>query len=93
MKNVYSVLSYYNHTYGVKDIAAKFYYVAPLNFYRKLSGRETIAEFISTPVYPAFDRAFIVQHGLKVVYHDKRTDVLVAIRPEVESRKGALNDP
>ena len=33
--------------------------------------------------YPA-DEGFLKREGLKLIYHDKFTDVAVAIRPELE---------
>jgi hypothetical protein len=102
MKNVYDVLAYYNHTYGVTKVQTNWRYGAALNCYRTLSGKETIEEFPASPTvvnyyppgyqayvffYPA-DEDFYKREGLKLVYHDRFTDVAIGIRPEVES--GAL---
>ena len=97
MKNVYSVLAYYNHTYGVTKIQTNWRYVAVLNCYRMLSGHETIEQFPGGPtivnyyppgyqayvLYYSWDEDFFMREGLKLVYHDPFTDVAVAVRPEV----------
>lgn len=90
-KAVYSVLAFYNHAYGVRDVPANWQYVAALNFYRVLSGRETFTEFTNPREYPAdsqlfvlngvFDRDFIARRGLKVVYQGELSEVVVAVRP------------
>jgi len=49
VKSVYSVLAYYNHRYGVEDVGCSWRYTSALNFYRAVSGRETLAEFAATP--------------------------------------------
>jgi hypothetical protein len=98
-KQVYSVVSLYNHTYGVREVSANWRYIGVLNFYRLLSGRETLQEVPPAPldagVYPPgkplyvlffpVDIPFIRSEKLKIVYHNDETDAAVAIRPEVES--------
>ena len=98
MKNVYSVLAYYNRAYGVTDVSTNWRYVAALNCYRELSGRETLHPIGGAPtevagyadgfpvyvVYYPDDEVFFKREKLKVVYHDGFTDAAVAIRPEVE---------
>jgi hypothetical protein len=99
IKNVYAVLAYYNHTYGVTKVSTNWRYVGALNYYRALSGKETLEPMPGAPTvvnyyppgyqayvfyYPA-DEEFYKREGLKLVYHDKFTDASVAIRPEVES--------
>jgi hypothetical protein len=98
-KELYSVVAYYNHTYGVRDISSNWRYVAVLNFYRTLSGHENLVEIPSGPAelamyppgkplyvlhYPS-DVPLIGREKLKVVYHNQTTDTAVAIRPEIES--------
>ena len=99
MKNVYGVLSYYNHTYGVTKVSVNWRYVSTLNCYRELSGRETIEQFPGAPgqvnyyppgyqayvFYYPMDEDFYKREGLKLVYHDRFSGVSVAIRPEVEA--------
>ena len=99
MKNVYSVLTYYNHTYGVTKVSSNWRYLAVLNCYRTLSGRETIEQIPGAPsvvnyyppgfqayvVYYPWDEGFFKREGLKLVYHDPFTDVAVVVRPEVLS--------
>jgi hypothetical protein len=100
MKRVYSVLAYYNRTYGLKDVSTNWRYVAAINAYRELSGRETLHQIGGAPnqvnEYPAgyqayvvfypWDFGFVKREGLKLVYHDTFTDVAVAIRPDLESQ-------
>jgi hypothetical protein len=94
VKDVYGVLAGLNHASGVTDIAVSDLYHAPLNFYRVVSGRETFPEFtgISDELHPSpgkalyvmgvtFHQSFIDAEKLKVIYHGKSTDVVVAIRP------------
>jgi hypothetical protein len=95
VNKVYPVLAWYNHTYGVRDVASNWMYGSSLNFYRLQSGRESFGE-IESPMqlprdrslyvlcYP-FDEDFIKCQHLRVVYHAPDTDAVVAIRPEAES--------
>jgi hypothetical protein len=98
VKKVYSVLAYYNRTYGLKDVSVNWRYVASINAYREISGHETLNQIGPAPhevnqyppgyqayvIYLAWDSGFYKREGLKLVYHDKFTDVAVAIRPELE---------
>jgi hypothetical protein len=99
MKDVYALLSYYNHTYGMTKVSANWRYVSTLNCYRLMSGRESLEEVPGGPAevnyYPpgfqayvfaySSDEEFFRREGLKVVYHNAFTDTAVAIRPQVES--------
>jgi hypothetical protein len=101
MQDVYPVLAWYNHMYGVTDFASNWQYGAALNFYRLASGRESMQE-ISSPVelhsghavyvlnYP-FDEGFLKQQKLRVVYHGRTTDVVVAVREDVEAKCNRVN--
>jgi hypothetical protein len=90
-RTLYSAVAYYNHAYCVEQVPSSWYYVSSLNFYRKLSGRETLAPFESQdslptdrPVYvlnAAFDNGFIESQHLAVVYRGELSDAVVAIRP------------
>lgn len=100
MKRVYSVLAYYNRTYGLRDVSVNWRYVAAINTYRELSGRETLHQIGGAPnkvneyppgyqayvIFYPWDWGFMKREGLKMVYHDTFTDVAVAIRPELESQ-------
>jgi hypothetical protein len=99
VQEVYPVLAWYNHTYGVNDIASNWQYGSALNFYRLQSGQETM-EPIPSPVEKkpghaiyvlnyAFDEEFLKQQHLRVVYHGRTTDVVVAVRQGVEERRSA----
>ncbi len=93
---VYRVLARYNRECGVRDIASSWHYVAPLNFYRRQSGLETISEFTSAVPYPldrevyvlhgVFDQPFIAEQNLQIVYRGDISDVVVAVRPEIGRR-------
>jgi hypothetical protein len=99
MKNVYGMLSYYNHTYGMTKVAVNWRYLSALSYYRQVSGRETIEPFPAAPqvvdyyppgyqayvFYYPWDQDFYKREGLKLIYHDTFSQVAVAIRPEVES--------
>jgi hypothetical protein len=95
VNKIYPVLAWYNHTYGVRDIATNWQYGAALNFYRVQSGRESFGE-IESPLqlptgrslyvlYYSFDEDFLKQQHLRVVYHAPNTDAVVAVRPEAEA--------
>jgi hypothetical protein len=97
VKNMYYVVAYYNHTYCVEDVPSSWYYVSSLNFYRKLSGHETLAPFesqdsppLDKPIYvlnAAFDHAFIESQHLAVVYRGELSDAVIAVRPDHLTRK------
>jgi hypothetical protein len=93
---VYPVLAYYNRAYGVRDFVAEWRYGSALNFYRLLYGNDTIRDIrhpaeshpLDAPVYILkgdSDRDFIERQGLRIVYRGGITDVVVAIRPGVET--------
>jgi hypothetical protein len=97
-KDVYSVLARLNHKYGVADVEMDGEYVSPLNFYRVLSNKETFPDFRYVPAHqlPAgrsiyvvgepFERDFIQQQGLVVIYRGKTTEAVVAVRPGMIER-------
>jgi hypothetical protein len=100
VKEVYSVVAYYNHTHGLHDIFPNWRYVAALNFYRIMSGKEALPTLEShlppyTEDHKAYvmywpdDEEFIKTNRLKVVYRGRITDVVFAIRPEVEGPSAA----
>jgi hypothetical protein len=95
VNKIYPVLAWYNHTYGVRDVASNWQYGSSLNFYRVQSGRESFGE-IESPLqlptgrslyvlYYSFDEDFIKQQHLRVVYHAPNTQAVVAVRPEAEA--------
>jgi hypothetical protein len=99
IKKAYSVLAYYNHAYGLKNVTTNWRYRAGLDAYREMSGRESLGEIHSyqdNEKYPSkdlayvlhypSDLAFINDHKLKIVFHDQFTETTVAIRPELEAR-------
>jgi len=99
MKDVYAILSDYNHAYGLTKVSTNWRYVAALNCYRTMSGKETIEPIPGAPsvvnfyppgyqayvFYYPWDEDFVKKEGLKIVYHDRLSDAAVAIRPEVEA--------
>ena len=90
---VYSVLAYYNHTCGIRDVPVNWRYDASLNFYQELSRRENFSEFQSITAYPAGrkayvfyypeDREYIETHGLNVVYLGE-SGAAVALNPAAQ---------
>lgn len=95
VNKIYPVLAWYNHTYGVRDVASNWMYGASLNFYRVQSGGESFGE-IESPIqlptgrslyvlYYSRDEDFIKQQHLRVVYHAPNTEAVVAVRPEAEA--------
>jgi len=95
VRSAYSVVAQYNHNYGVKEVPSGWMYAPSLNFYRHLSGRETLTEFVKLDKFPVgkrvyvlnavMDRHFIAEQELKVVYYGGLSHMVVAIRPEVET--------
>jgi hypothetical protein len=91
----YDVVAWYNHNRGVKDVEVSWFYYGALRFYRELSGHETLAPFSNSGNFThpvdkqlyvldgAFEGAFIDAQKLKVVWHGPRSDVVIAIRPEL----------
>jgi len=101
VQEVYPVLAWYNHTYGVIDFASNWQYGSALNFYRVESGRESMKEIsFSTELHSGhdvyvlnfpFDEGFLKEQRLRVVYHGRTTDVVVAVREGVEAKSDRLN--
>jgi hypothetical protein len=95
VNKVYDVVAYYNHTYGVKRIGCSWRYSAALNYYRVASGRESLDEISGGPPIPAgrplyvlnsiFEDDMIQRLQLHVVYRGERTEVVVAVGPEMEA--------
>ena len=96
VNRIYPVIAWYNHTYGVRDLASNWMYVASLNFYRVQSGGESFGE-IEGPqqlpcdrslyvLYYPRDEEFLRQQNLRIVYHAPNTEAVVAVRPEAEAR-------
>jgi hypothetical protein len=91
VRAAYEVLARYNRTHGVRDIATSWQYVAPLNFYRRVFGGESMGEITSVTPYPldrqvyvlhgGFDQPFIAEQRLQIVYRGENSEVLIAIRP------------
>jgi hypothetical protein len=95
MKNVYNVLAYYNHTYGITKVSTNWRYVSALNCYRAMSGHETLEKFPGAPTvvntyppdyqayvfYYPWDQDFFRREGLTLVYHDSFSEAAVGIRP------------
>ena len=96
VKDVYGVLAGLNHASGVTDVAVNWMYHAPLDFYRVISNKETFPEFTlfveeppppGKPVYvlrAGYHQPFIDKEKLRVIYHGKSTEVVVAVRPAAD---------
>ena len=93
VNKAYAELAPYNHRYCVESVGVNWLYSSVLNFYRVMSGRETFTEFQpglplpeDAPVYVInanFDRKFIEDHKLTIVYHGPISDIALAVRPDV----------
>ncbi len=92
---VYSVLAYYNHTCGIKDVGVNEKYDAPLNYYRTASRRETFAEFRGSyrdylPGLRAYvlnkfeDAAYISANKLTVAWTAPASGTIVALNPALD---------
>ena len=98
VNKIYPVLAWYNHTYGVRDVASNWLYGASLNFYRVQSGCESFGAIehpLQLPpdrslyvLYYSRDEDFIKQQHLRVVYRAPNTEAVVAVRPEAEADWG-----
>jgi len=95
-RTVYSILSHYSHTHRISDIAVSWKCVASLNFYRYMYKDESMKEFHSDPgKYPSgksvyvldypLDSGVVQREGLKIVYSGPLSEIVVAVKPELES--------
>lgn len=93
---IYSIASYYNHHYGVRDIPTTWMCVSALNFYRERSGHETLLPFRNEAehfppgkdVYIVFyptEQDVIASNQLKVVYRGEVSGIAVAINPSLRN--------
>jgi hypothetical protein len=96
-KEISYVLAYCKRTYGAERIMTNWRYVAALNFYREIPGRDSYPQVQSQfPPYPddrdlyvlyfPSEEGFIREHGLKIVYQSDLSETAVAIRPGLEDR-------
>ena len=94
VREAYAVIATYNQRYDVRNVGSSWHYSAALNYYRVTSGTNTLSEVTTSDPLPpncsiyvlhrAFDQGFIAAQGLKVVYQGSSTEMVVAIRPELE---------
>ncbi|HXP86905.1 MAG TPA: hypothetical protein VN841_19405 [Bryobacteraceae bacterium] len=94
VKDVYPVLACLDQDRDVRDVATFWMYATPLNFYRVQSGRESLAAFDGEVPYRPEQRVLVLNslleadvlatRGLKVLYHGKSTDVVIAATPDLE---------
>ena len=102
-KEAYWTIAYYNHTRCIDDVASSWLYIGSLNYYRTVSGRESFGFFNDVKPYPE-DRAVYVLHSeldhefmekekLKVVFHGRRTQIVVAVRPDLLEAKTCTPRP
>ena len=98
LKEAYKVVACYNHEKNVQDIESSWEYHAGMNLQRLLSGRETFGPFSSTTPHTTghemyilernFERDFIVQQGLKLVFESDNSGMAIAVRPDLADQKG-----
>jgi hypothetical protein len=91
-KEVYEVLAKLNHANGSTETAMDPLFVAPMNFYRVVSGKETFPEFTYVPLnalpvgksiyvlHGPYSRDFIDRENLTVVYRGRISEVVVAVQ-------------
>ena len=101
VSKAYGVIAYYNHTYGVRRVASNWMYAPSLNYYRAESGRESFDEIaggIPTALGRevmvlnfAYEEEIIRTQGLRVVYRGPHTDVVVAVRPQLQAGGCGVN--
>jgi hypothetical protein len=95
-KDLYYVLAYYNHAFQVIDVPARPPLGDCLEFYRRASGRETLAEFKDPAIPDTFphgtkayalyepqDDDFIASQGLKIVYRGRLSNAVIAVQPDL----------
>ena len=93
-KDLYYVLAYYNHAFQVTDVPVRPPLGDCLEFYRRASGRETLAEFKDPAILDTFphgrkayalyepqDHDFITLQGLKIVYRGRLSNAVIAVQP------------
>lgn len=95
VRRAYDVVSYYHHNKRVTEVPASWHYRGALNYYRAASnGREALAEFSDKQPYPTgrqvyvlhavFDREFIQNQRLRVVFHGTYSELVIAVAPGLE---------
>ncbi len=98
LKDAYKVIACYNHEKNIQDVESSWEYHGGLLFARLMSGRETYPPFSSTTPHTTghqmyvlernFERDFIVQQGLKIVYEGPNSGLAIAVRPDLADEKG-----
>ncbi|MBX9604296.1 MAG: hypothetical protein K2X35_25055 [Bryobacteraceae bacterium] len=102
VRDVYQVLEKLERERGIHHAGAHWLYSASLNFYRVMSGNQTLQPFVAVnkggdlKAYPpdadAYvlwfpeDYSFIEDEKLEVAYRGPLSDVVVAIRPRTAAR-------
>ena len=98
LKEGYKVLACYNHEKNIQDVESSWEYHGGLLLARVMSGKETFPRFSSTTPHTTghqvyvlernFERDFILQQGLKIVWEAKNSGMAIAMRPELADDKG-----
>ena len=98
LKEAYKVVACYNHEKNVQEVEVSWEYHAGMNFQRLLSGRETFGPFSGTTPHTTghevyvlernFERDFVVQQGLKIVYEGPNSGIGIAVRADLADEKG-----
>lgn len=91
VRQAYDAVAYYHHRCGIQQVPANWHYAPSLNFYIRMSGKESWEDFPHETPYPAgralyvlhsaFDKDFLAQEKLDVVYRGTSTEIVVAARP------------
>ena len=91
VNKVYPVLAWYNHTYGVRDVASNWMYGSSLNFYRVQSGRESFGEIESPMKIPA--RSFALRPLLSLRRRLHQVPAPASGLPRPRHRRGSRHPP
>ena len=91
VNKVYPVLAWYNHTYGVRDVASNWMYGSSLNFYRVQSGRESFGEIESPMKIPA--RSFALRPLLSLRRRLHQVPAPASGLPRPRHRRGCCHPP
>ncbi len=93
-KQIYWTLRYLERDCGVRHFSVQWYYSDALNFYRQVNHDSSLPEFTGFidkipsdgEVYVLYyndEKQFLQQENLRVIYHNKVSQAVIAVRPAV----------
>lgn len=99
VRQAYDAVAYFHHRCGIRQVPANWHYAPSLNFYVRMSGKEGFEDFPHETPYPAdramyvlhstFDKEFLAQEKLDIVYRGAATEIVVAARPGLLGNPGS----